>query len=99
MTCKDCQDPEYCMSFDCVVQQEQEILAEYNADTLEEWDYATCEHGVYKGLVGGFCSACDAYEESRGGLDKCLNCGRYTWGDELGADQTCKKGCVNPNEY
>jgi hypothetical protein len=62
-------------------------------------DTSTCEHGVYKGLVGGHCSKCDEYEEQRGGIDKCLNCGRYKWGDELNKDQVCIKPCRNPNEY
>ena len=69
------------------------------ADDWDEWDYATCDHGVYKGLVGGYCKACDEYEEQRGGLDKCLNCGRYKWGDQLDKDQVCIRPCRNPNEY
>jgi hypothetical protein len=42
----------------------------------------------------------DEYIESRGGIDKCMNCGKYKYNDELSyPDQTCIKGCVNPNEY
>lgn len=42
----------------------------------------------------------DAYIDSRGGIDKCMCCGRYKYNDELTyPDQTCIKGCVNPNEY
>jgi hypothetical protein len=54
-----------------------------------------CEHGN----PTHDCNECDAYINSRGDIDKCLNCGRYKFGDELNADQCCKKGCVNPNEY
>lgn len=69
------------------------------ADDDYDWDYSICPHGVYKGYVGGYCKPCDDYEESRGGLDKCLNCGSYKFGDELNKHQTCKKPCKNPNEY
>ena len=42
----------------------------------------------------------DEYIESRGGIDKCMNCGKYKYNDELSyPGQTCIKGCVNPNEY
>lgn len=63
-------------------------------------DYSTCEHGIYKGLLGGYCDACDKYEESRGGLDQCLQCGRYCWADQLDEHQVHKHGkCRNPAEY
>lgn len=68
-------------------------------DDYMEWDYSTCPHGIYKGLVGGYCKACE-YEEKRGGIDKCMNCGKYKYNDELNySPQVCKKGCRNPNEY
>lgn len=56
-----------------------------------------CRHGN----IGGRCDECDDdYEEySRGGIDKCLNCGKYKFNDQLNEDQCCKKGCINPNEY
>lgn len=42
----------------------------------------------------------EEYIDSRGGIDKCMNCGRYKYNDELSyPGQTCIKGCVNPNEY
>lgn len=41
----------------------------------------------------------DEYIASRGDIDKCMNCGRYKYGDQLNAFQVCIKGCVNPNEY
>jgi hypothetical protein len=57
-----------------------------------------CTHG----RVEGDCAACDeddAYVESCGGIDKCLTCGRYKYGDQLNSMQSCANGCVNPNEY
>lgn len=51
-----------------------------------------CRHG-YKHYD---CAECDADCED---IDKCLNCGRYKSSQQLNADQVCKKGCVNPNEY
>jgi hypothetical protein len=42
----------------------------------------------------------DVYIESRGGIDKCMNCGRYKFNDELNYDpQVCKIPCRNPREY
>lgn len=42
----------------------------------------------------------DEYINSRGGIDKCMCCGKYKYNDELTyPGQTCIKGCVNPNEY
>lgn len=37
--------------------------------------------------------------EANGGLDKCLNCGKYKYGNQLNKDQVCKIGCRNPQEY
>ena len=65
----------------------------------EDWDYATCEHGIYKGLLGSYCKKCDALEDAMGGIEKCLNCGRYKWGNQLNKDQVCIIPCRNPNEY
>lgn len=45
------------------------------------------------------CDECDAIIEENGGIDKCLNCGRYKSGNQLNRDQVCIKGCRNPNEY
>lgn len=42
---------------------------------------------------------CDELEEENGGMDKCMCCGRYKYGNQLNAFQVCIKGCVNPNEY
>lgn len=66
----------------------------YNPDDFDNF-HKLCEHGNQAGK----CNDCDAYEESQGGIDKCLNCGSYKWGKQLDKDQCCKKGCVNPNEY
>jgi hypothetical protein len=41
----------------------------------------------------------DAAIEADGGIDKCLNCGRYKSGNSLNKDQVCKISCRNPNEY
>ena len=62
------------------------------------WDKDFCSHGFRHGK----CDECDReddYEYSRGGLDKCLNCGKYKYGDQLSEDQTCIIPCRNPNEY
>jgi len=58
-------------------------------------DDGFCQHGYphYE------CEECDAVLEADGGIDKCLNCGRYKSGNQLNADQVCKAGCINPNEY
>lgn len=45
------------------------------------------------------CDECDAEINEAGGIDKCLNCGRYKSGNQLNKDQVCKLGCRNPNEY
>lgn len=41
----------------------------------------------------------DAEIEANGGIDKCLNCGRYKHGNQLNQYQCCIKGCTNPNEF
>lgn len=42
----------------------------------------------------------EAYVNSRGGINKCMCCGKYKYNDELTyPGQTCIKGCVNPNEF
>jgi len=68
-------------------------------DNMDDWDYMVCHHGIYKGYLGGYCPKCDKEEEDNGGLDKCLNCGQYKWGNQLGENQCCIKPCRNPNEY
>jgi hypothetical protein len=69
-------------------------------DETEAWDYSICPHGIYEGLVGGYCKECDIEEEKHGGIDRCMQCGKYVWSDSLTyPDQVCKKGCRNPNEY
>lgn len=54
-----------------------------------------CQHGDEL----AHCERCDEEIEAQGGIDKCLNCGRYKYGNQLDKDQVCKIGCVNPNEY
>lgn len=61
----------------------------------EDDDDDSCSHGNQR----GDCDQCDAAIEARGGIDKCLNCGRYKYGDQLSQHQVCASGCVNPNEY
>lgn len=42
----------------------------------------------------------DDYIESRGGIDKCMNCGKYMYNDQLNySPQVCKIPCKNPREY
>lgn len=54
----------------------------------------TCQHGRENE-----CDECDEILDECGGVDKCLNCGRYKAGSQLNSDQVCAKGCVNPAEY
>jgi hypothetical protein len=39
------------------------------------------------------CEQCYSYIEERGGIDKCLSCGRYVFGDTLTKDQVCRRPC------
>lgn len=41
----------------------------------------------------------DQIIEDNGGLDKCMNCGKYKYGNQLNANQTCIRPCRNPMEY
>jgi len=41
----------------------------------------------------------DDYIESQGGVDKCMNCGKYKTNNQLTEDQVCRRDCINPNEY
>ena len=50
-----------------------------------------CRHGL---SYRHECRECDDVE-----IDKCLNCGKYRASSSLNADQVCKVGCRNPNEY
>ena len=54
-----------------------------------------CHHG----FVADECDECDAILEENGGIDKCLNCGRYKSGNQLDEWQVCRVKCHNPNEY
>jgi hypothetical protein len=58
---------------------------------------------IYAKGSTSLCESCaeevEAEIDSRGGIDKCMNCGRYKYGDQLNRYQVCSKGCVNPNEY
>ena len=62
----------------------------------DDYSIFTCHHGF---APASECEDCDAEINEDGGMDKCLNCGRYKTGNQLNADQVCKRGCVNPNEY
>lgn len=86
---------------DTTPELEQEYLDASGVDAEEPDypEYQTCEHGVYKGYIGGYCTKCDEYEKQRGGLDQCMRCGRYCCGDELDKDQCHIKPCKNPAEY
>jgi len=60
-----------------------------------EYDDNSCHHGnAYSD-----CDECDAEIEEQGGIDKCMNCGRYRYGNQLSAFQVCIRACSNPNEY
>lgn len=63
---------------------------------IQDWDMNTCHHGYYP---AGECRKCDAEIDAMGGIDKCLNCGSYKYGNELDKNQCCIKPCRNPNEY
>lgn len=58
-------------------------------------DMGFCRHGY----LSHECDECDAILEADGGIDKCLNCGRYKSGNQLTQYQVCKIACQNPNEY
>lgn len=62
---------------------------------FSEYEDSFCRHGYRY----DDCPECDAIEQENGGIDKCLNCGKYKWGKDLNSSQCCSKGCVNPNEY
>ena len=68
----------------------------YSGDDAEdEYGRYTCHHGFI-----GDCDECDDEINARGGIDKCMCCGRYKYNDELTyPGQVCIKKCVNPNEY
>lgn len=78
----------------------------------EEEDFVDSSYSCYR--CGSFsfiyaegrddiCADCAETEDeeinSRGGIDKCLNCGRYMYGDQLDNNQCCVRGCRNPNEF
>lgn len=89
------QEPSSYQSIDDYGWTEQELEDSFQSIEDDFDDWKLCEHGNRSGE----CTACDAYEESMGGIDKCLNCGRYQWGKKLNKDQCCIKQCRNPNEY
>lgn len=41
----------------------------------------------------------EMYAESRGGVERCLNCGRYKYGDQLDKYSVCLAPCRNPREF
>ena len=50
--------------------------------------------------IDDFINSIDKIINSRGGIDKCMCCGKYKYNDQLTyPGQVCKSGCVNPNEY
>lgn len=66
-------------------------------DYEDDYSYRACHHGY---IPAHECEQCDAAIEARGGIDKCMNCGKYKYNDQLSyPGQTCLSGCVNPNEY
>lgn len=79
-------DPDYLDDELCVDRYDDEDSSDF------------CRHGYRHGQCA-ICNDDDAEIELRGGLDKCLSCGCYRYGDQLTADQVCVKPCRNPNEY
>lgn len=61
----------------------------------EDYEPSFCHHDN----ITASCIACDIEIEEAGGIDKCLNCGRYKTGNQLDSNQVCKIRCRNPNEY
>lgn len=59
------------------------------------------DDGEYEDLYNYIDHEAEAdYIESRGGIDKCMNCGRYKFNDQLNySPQVCKIPCKNPQEY
>jgi len=79
------------------VHQYQDSDSDSNIDD-DSYPKGFCQHGYRY----ADCAACDALDdeiESKGGIDKCLCCGKYKYGNSLNAFQQCIKGCRNPNEY
>lgn len=68
-------------------------------DEIVEEDDGFYQRWCHHGCDAGDCEACDEEIEAAGGIDKCLNCGRYKSGNQLNRDQVCKIPCRNPNEY
>lgn len=58
---------------------------------------------IYAKGSNSICEQCsklnDELVESNGGIDKCMNCGRYKYGNELDENQVCIRRCKNPNEW
>jgi hypothetical protein len=65
----------------------------------EDEDYFElfCHHDQLRGQ----CEYCAREEDEmyERGIEKCLNCGKIKFADQLDANQICIKPCVNPNEY
>lgn len=62
-------------------------------DDYDEIDSRFCRHGY----LHAQCEQCE--EEDDCDIDKCMTCGRYRASTSLNQYQSCKAGCVNPNEY
>lgn len=71
----------------------------YREHDDEEDYFDFLDRSCHHGNIASECSDCDEEINEQGGIDKCMNCGRYKFGNQLNRDQVCKKGCVNPNEY
>jgi len=68
-------------------------------DDYDDGDEMLCRHNQ----ISHQCKICEAefdeLADTMGGIEKCLNCGRIKWGNQLNKDQVCIKPCRNPNEY
>jgi hypothetical protein len=70
----------------------------YPSQYFEYYDYEDSDNFCRHGYKNYDCPTCDA-EDADCYIDKCMNCGRYKASEQLNADQVCKIGCRNPNEY
>lgn len=78
---------------------EDDDFEDFEAESEIEEDEGFYQRWCRHGCDAGECEACDDEIEAEGGIDKCLNCGRYKSGNQLNRDQVCKIPCRNPNEY
>lgn len=69
-----------------------------NYNTEDDEDYV-CYHGFCSDTCNLCRTAEDELIEANGGIDKCMNCGKYKYNKEFNKDQVYIKPCRNPMEY